>query len=81
MNALNVRKEQQKPGLFSDWPGNEATISNDDFDFKVANPYNPEILAVFKFGGLAPNYIGVKNHWWMWWWGPSSILPHRTIAM
>ena len=38
--------EQQKPGLFFDWPGNEATIRNDDFDFKVANPYNPEILAI-----------------------------------
>ena len=38
--------EQQKPRFFFDWPGNKATISNDDFDFKVANLYNPEILAI-----------------------------------
>ena len=33
MNSLNIkcRCEQQKTGLFSDWPGNEVTISDDDF--------------------------------------------------
>ena len=46
MSGKQMPIEQQKPGLFFDWPGNEATITNDDFDFKVANPYNPEILAI-----------------------------------
>ena len=42
--------EQQKPGLFFDWPGNEATISNDDYDFKVANPYNQKYWLACNFG-------------------------------
>ena len=67
--------ELQKQGLFFDWPGNEATISNDDYDFKVANSYNLVIL------GFGLKLHKCKKQRWMWWWCPSSILPHHMIAM
>ena len=62
MNAHNVRRlsvyvnsRNQDFSLIG--LGMRLPLPMMSFDFKVANPYNPEILAILKFGGLAPNYM------------------------
>ena len=63
--------EQQKPGLFFDWPGNEATITN-DLAFKVAIPYNWKYWWSLNLAVWPQSGIKKYSH--------SAVLSHQRIT-